>query len=238
MKQIQITLIVAFVGLFLSSCWFMGPSVKGNGNVTEETRQVREFDELKVSRGMNVYVTQGSPAKVVVIADSNLHDVIETDVDGSTLKIFVNEMVRRHKEMKVMVTVEDLKSIGVSSGSNLYSQNQFMAKRLEIKVSSGANLFFDVNAENLLADCSSGANITLSGLAKNAELEASSGANLKGQELKADHCKMRASSGANVYATVIEQLDAKASSGGNVIYYGEPGSTNVDTSSGGNVHRK
>ena len=96
----------------------------------------------------------------------------------------------------------------------------------------------DVNARRLKADCSSGANIHLSGLAKEAELETSSGANLKAQELKANNCKMRASSGANVWATVVDRLEAKASSGGNVFYYGEPSSTEIDASSGGNVNRR
>jgi len=56
--------ILAVVGILFSSCIFLGPSVKGDGNVTERVRQVGEFDQIKVSRAMNVYVTQGSPAKV------------------------------------------------------------------------------------------------------------------------------------------------------------------------------
>jgi len=237
-KQIQLIGIFAFLSILLSSCWFLGPSVKGNGNVTEEVRQVDEFDQINVSRGMNVYVTQGSPAKVVVIADNNLHEVIETRVEGGVLKVYVNENIRWAKEKKVMVTVEKLTGVQTSSGSNAWSQNQIMSENLELKASSGANLTMDVNAKYLKADCSSGANIKLSGLAKNADLETSSGANLKGEELKADDCKMRASSGGNVSSTVHGRLEAKASSGGNIVYYGEPGTTDVNTSSGGNIHKK
>jgi hypothetical protein len=237
-KQFQLIGIFAVLSVLLSSCWFLGPSVKGNGNVTEQVRQVDEFNQIEVSRGMNVYITQGSPAKVVVIADSNLQEIIRTDVDGDVLKIYADENIRWAKEKKVMVTVEKLTRIESSSGANTYSQSQIMSGDLELKASSGANLTMDVNARHLNADCSSGANIKLSGLAKEAELETSSGANLKAQELKADKCRMRASSGGNVSATVVESLEAKASSGGNVVYYGEPASTSVDTSSGGNVHRK
>jgi len=237
-KQIQLIGIFAFLSILLSSCWFLGPSVKGNGNVTEEVRQVDEFDQINVSRGMNVYVTQGSPAKVVVIADNNLHEVIETRVEGGVLKVYVNENIRWAKEKKVMVTVEKLTGVQTSSGSNAWSQNQIMSENLELKASSGANLTMDVNAKYLKADCSSGANIKLSGLAKNADLETSSGANLKGEELKADDCKMRASSGGNVSSSVHGRLEAKASSGGNIVYYGEPGTTDVNTSSGGNIHKK
>jgi len=237
-KQIQLIGIFAFLSILLSSCWFLGPSVKGNGNVTEEVRQVAEFDQINVSRGMNVYISQGSPAKVVVIADNNLHEVIETRVEGGTLKVYVNENIRWAKEKKVMVTVEKLSGLESTSGSNVWSQNQIMSENLEMKATSGANITLDVNAKYLKAGCSSGANIRISGLAKEAELGTSSGANLKGEELKAENCKMRASSGGNVSSTVNGRLEAKASSGGNVVYYGEPTETDVNTSSGGNIHKK
>lgn len=237
-NQFQLFGVFAFLTFVLSSCWFMGPSVKGNGNVTEEVRQVGEFDQIHVSRGMNVYVAQGSPAKVVVIADNNLHEVIETKVEGGILKVYVNENIRWAKEKKVMVTVEKLSGLESSSGSNAWSQNQIMSENLEMKASSGANITMDVNTRYLKAGCSSGANIRISGLAKEANLETSSGANLKGEELKAENCKMKASSGGNVSSTVNGRLEAHASSGGNVVYYGEPTETDVNTSSGGNIRKK
>lgn len=237
-NQIQLIAVFAFLSLLFSSCWFLGPSVKGNGNVTEEVRQVSDFNQIKVSRGMNVYITQGTPAKVVVIADSNLHEIIQTDVNGEVLEIYVDENIRWAREKKVMVTVEKLSAVEASSGANGYTQSQFMSEDMKLKASSGANLIMDINAKNLQADCSSGANIKLSGLAKDADLETSSGANLKAHELKADACKMKASSGGNVSATVVEKLEAKASSGGNVSYYGEPNITDFSSSSGGSINRK
>lgn len=237
-KQFQLIGVFAVLCILFSSCWFLGPSVKGNGNVTEEVRQVDEFDQIEVNRGMNVYITQGSPAKVVVIADNNLHEIIETEVEGGVLKVTANENIRWAKEKKVMVIVEKLTGVETSSGANVWSQNKIMSEDLKLKANAGSNLTLEVDAKNLKAECSSGANIKLSGLAKEAELETSSGANLKGQELKADECKMRASSGGNVSSTVTGKLEASASSGGNIVYYGEPTSTDINTSSGGNIHRK
>lgn len=237
-KQFQLIGIFALLSIIFTSCWFLGPSVKGNGEVTEQVRQVGQFDQIKVSRGMNVYITQGSPAKVVVIADSNLHEIIETEVEGDVLKVTANENIRWAREKKVMITVEKLTGLEASSGANGYTQAKFTADNLELQATSGANLKMEVDAQYLKAHCSSGANIRLSGQAKEAELETSSGANLKGEELKVGQCRMRASSGGNVASTVIDKLEAKAYSGGNVVYYGEPSSTDIDTSSGGNVHRK
>jgi hypothetical protein len=226
------------MSFIFSSCWVIGPSVKGNGNVTEEVRNVGEFDQIEVSRGMNVYITQGSPAKVIVVADENLHEVIQTKENGGVLKIYADENIRWAKEKKVLVTVEKLNGLESTSGANVWSRNQILSENLELKATSGASITMEVNAKFLKADCSSGANINLSGLAKEAELESSSGANLKGPDLKADRCTMEASSGGNVSSTVVEKLKAKASSGGSIDYYGEPSSSEIDKSSGGSINKK
>lgn len=235
-KQILFFGIIITMSFMLSSCWFMWGSVNGNGNVTEEVRQVREFDQIEVSRGMNVYITQGSPARVVVIADSNLHDVIQTKVQGGVLKVYSDGNISRADEKKVMVTVEKLTEVSAATGSNVFTQNQIRVQDLFLSATTGSNLTMDLNVQNLEAECSTGSNVILSGKAKEARLEGSTGSNLKGQELITGNCHMRASVGANVYASVAERLEADASSGGNIVYYGEPAQTEIERSSGGNVH--
>lgn len=237
-EQIKIYTTLAFVSILLSSCWMIGPSVRGNGNVTEETRNLDGFDEIEVSLGMNVYITQGSPAIVKVIADNNLHDVIETDVDGDVLKVYVSANIREAREMKVMVTVEDITRVNVTSGGNVYSQNQIKSNNMELKATLGSNMTLDLDAGHLHAACSTGANIKLSGVAKESELEGSSGANLKAEALKSDRCIMRASGGGNIYASVADELEAKASSGGSITYYGEPATADISSSGGGNVNHR
>lgn len=236
--QIQFFAVLMLLGVLMSSCIFLGPSIRGNGQVTEQVRQVSAFDQIKVSRGMNVDITQGSPAKLVVVADDNLQEVIKTEVTGNVLHITVDENIRWAKEKKVMLTVEKLTGIDVSSGSNVWSQNQIETDNMVVKATSGANVKINMNAKILSGECNSGANIQFSGLAGQATLKASSGANMKAQELKINQAKLISSSGGNVWATVGGSLEAKASSGGNVTYYGNPASIDVKSSSGGNIHHK
>lgn len=238
MKRIQFRLFAVFaiLGVLMSSCIFLGPSIRGNGHVVEQVRTVATFDQIKVNRGMNVYITQGSPAKLVVIADDNLQEVIKTEVEGTVLHISVDENIRWAKEKKVMVTVEKIAGVEAGSGANIWSKNQLCSDNLKTRSSAGANLNLDLNVKSLSVECSSGANVYFSGLAGDATLKASSGANLKAQELKINQCKLISSSGGNVWATVIGSLEAKASSGGNVTYYGNPASIDIKSSSGGNIH--
>lgn len=237
-QQIKIYVLLAFVSMLLCSCWLIGPSVRGNGNVTEEIRHLEEFDEIEVSLGMNVYITHGSPASVKVVADNNLHEVIETDVDGDVLKVYVSANIREAREKKVMVTVEDLTRVNVTSGGNVYSTNPIEAENIELKATLGSNMTMELDAKNLQAACSTGSNINLSGVAGESELEGSSGANLKAEALKSERCRMRASGGGNVYASVVQELEAKASSGGNIVYYGEPATADISSSGGGNINHR
>jgi len=88
MKKTVFIFLAAVLPAFLfTSCIFWGPSEKGNGKVVEEERAVTGFNGLKASRGVNVYISQGVEEKVVVEADENLLDIIETDVDDRILKV-------------------------------------------------------------------------------------------------------------------------------------------------------
>lgn len=221
-----------------SSCIYIGNSVKGNGNVVEQTRKMSMFDEIKVSRGMNVYITQGDEMKVVVEADENLLNVIKTEVNNSTLKITTTENIRKSTSKKVLVTIPKIKGVSASAGSNVFSENKLESKFINISGSAGSNVKLTVVAEELKISSSAGSNIYLEGSARKFSGKASAGANIKAENLTTLSCKASASSGANIWINVTENLEGKASSGGNIFYYGNPKSTSAEKSSGGNVIEK
>src|SRR5512136_356999 len=96
-------LMLAAICLSMPSCMFLGPSVKGNGNVKEEVREVSEFHGVRVTSGMNVHLIQGEKLKVVVSADANLHELIETKVVDGILEIRALANIWHAEEKKVIV---------------------------------------------------------------------------------------------------------------------------------------
>lgn len=236
--KIQVLIFLVISVILSTSCIFMEPSIKGNGNVVEETRKTGDFDEIKVSRGMNVYISQGEETKVIVKADENLLDVIETRIEGNVLKITSNQNIRRAKSKKVFITTPKITVIKSSSGSNVYSETVIESKRLEISISSGSNMKLNLETKYLSASVSSGSNLKLEGSANNFSGKASSGSNIKAKELTSDNCEVKVNSGANIWITAKEKLKAHAGSGGNIFYSGKPGTTDIEKSSGGNVIQK
>jgi len=239
MKQ-KLPILTSFIMilLFLSSCVFMGPTIKGNGNVVEENRKVKDFDKVEVSRGMNVYISQGERSKVVVKADENLLDAIETKTEGDVLIIRATKNIRSAISKKVFITTPHIEEIEASSGSNVFSETALKFKNLKISGSSGSNFNLRINSEFAEFSASSGSNIKLEGKTNSFKGKASSGSNIKAENLKSENCEVKASSGSNIWITAKNDFDADVSSGGNIFVYGNPKNTNIEKSSGGNVINK
>ena len=235
-KTIHAGLFLLIIFLF-NACYFLGPSVKGDGHVTKETRQISGFEKLATSAGIEVFLIPDSSEFLIVEADENLHEYIKTDLEHQTLKIRTEGRIRWAKSRKVYVHYKQLKAVKSSSGSIVRSEQAIKNSHLEITASSGAQQYLEIDAGKLESQCSSGAQINLSGHCRKARLQASSGAHLKGSELFTDECDADVSSGAHIRVGVRNELTAEASSGGHIYYSGEPTKTSVHSSSGGSISK-
>ena len=101
-------------------------SVDGNGNVVTEDRVVNSsFDQVKGSAGIDVYLIEGTEEKIVVEADENLLEVIETKVNNGKLTIGTvdGKNIGKSKSKKVYVTFKQLEGISSSSGADVIANN-------------------------------------------------------------------------------------------------------------------
>jgi len=213
------------------------------GNEKSETRDLKNFDAIKVSTGIDLYIRMGNTESVRIEADDDDMDDIKTEVRDGTLHIY---MKRRNswfnwgfnESQKAFVTVKNLKRIDASSGSDVQSENTLEGDRLEVEASSGSDVKLDVYYKTVTLDSSSGSDARMSGKAKTLIAKASSGSDIKARDLEVKIGKLRASSGSDINVTVTDELYAKASSGSDIRYYGNPQIKDTDTSSGGDVTRR
>lgn len=238
MKSIKI-IFIALLAITVTSCHFdinLG-EVNGNGNVTTEERPVGDFNGVRGSAGMDVFLTEGSENKVVVEADENLMEYIETYVENGTLKVTTKKSIGRSKSQKVHVTYVSLESIEASSGADVIGNSVIKNETLSLSSSSGADLEVEILAKEVYASTSSGADLKVSGKATRLIADASSGSDLKARELEVISCKAEASSGADITVNVKEQMEGHASSGGDIKYYGDPSDVSVRDGASGDVRK-
>ncbi|HEY9220683.1 MAG TPA: head GIN domain-containing protein [Lutibacter sp.] len=237
---VKITILISIYLTLLftaSSCIFDGVvGIKGNRIVVSEDREIRsDFEIINVQQGINLFITQGKPTKMSVEADENILDLLITEVKNNELNIYFEKNVNQAKARNVYLTTENISKIKASSGASVTSENTLQTTLLKLDSSSGSTIKIHANASEIKTESSSGSSIKLYGKCNTFSAEASSGSSINAQELKTANAKTATSSGASIDVFVTGKLTAKASSGGDIDYEGNPSEVDKETSSGGSV---
>jgi hypothetical protein len=234
-------ILVALTALFLSSCnhtvnW---NSIEGSGNVTTEKRNVQgNFTNVEVNNGIDLIIEQSEITEIIVEADDNLQEHITTTIENGTLIISCDKnLLLDLTAKKVTVKMPVIEALEATSSSTITTTNTITGENIRIHSSSGATVEVNIEAEIIICDSSSGSDITINGKALQLKTTASSGSDIKATNLLANDVTAQVSSGASISVHAIVNLDAKASSGGDITYAIEPKTIEKNTSSGGSISK-
>ena len=223
--------------VMMTSCFFDGFGIQGNGEVVSEERKISSnFNGIRVSQGIQLHIRQGNETELTVEADENIIDLLITEVNGDELKIYFEKNVSRATR-NVFLTVDKLNSIKTTSGANVKNDGVFKTKTLTLSSSSGSHVLLDLNVAKVSVSASSGADIELKGTSNEIRCSASSGSHIDADELTSEIATADVSSGANINVYASKELNAQASSGGDIDYYGDPEVLNKSKSSGGSISK-
>ena len=233
-------LALLFVSVLMSSCNVnMFNRVNGNRNVVTADRSTsQKFTKIKVSTGLDLYLSQGTKNKVTLEADENLHDIIITEVNDGVLKIYSEKNIWQAKARKVYVTVKNLEGLTATSGSDVYTEDVLKVETIKVSATSGADIRIALDADTVETSATSGSDIRISGTANNHKSRANSGASIEAYKLISKNATVNVSSGADINIYASESINAKASSGGDIDFKGNPREINKKSSSGGSVSAK
>ena len=186
------------------------------------TKNVGDFNELKVYNGLTVKVKKGSKSKVE-ISGSQSEDVTVKNADG-ILKIrlrFPDSFTA--EDVNIIVFYNDnLTVLDANEGGRIVSEDVFKQQHLEVRVQEGARINVNVNVRHLTAKAVTGGTIKISGKTENQNVEATTGGFYKALDLKSKQTIVLAASGAEAEVNTSEILDAKVRFGGSVYYQGNP----------------
>jgi hypothetical protein len=232
----KLTIVIVTTVLFSSCAVDMLNRVSGNKNVVTQDRKINDdFTSIKVSTGLDLYISQSNNVSLRVEADENLQDIIITEISNGVLKVYSEKNIWKAKARSVYVSVKDLEEISATSGSDVYTENTLRVGNLRVMTTSGADARMTVNAENITTSSTSGSDIKLMGTAVNHTAKATSGSSIKSYGLKSQNVIAKVTSGANIDVYATESIDAVATSGGDIDYKGNPRQVNKKSTSGGSI---
>lgn len=236
MRTIKLIVLLLATGAIFQSAVLQA----AKSNDGRQTRQLSGFHAISVSSGIDLCLTQKNVEEVAVEAEPDDLDKIITKVEDGVLKIYIKDkswlgMNWNKEPRKVYVSFKIIDKLDASAGSDVNSSSVLKLDKLDLDVSSGSDVRLELDAKQLRVESSSGSDVSLNGKAEVADVSASSGSDISAGDLETKKCSASVSSGSDIRIKVTEELEANASSGGDITYSGNPKVKNIRKSSGGDV---
>lgn len=212
------------IALLCSACNYIGGErVVGSGNVTTQDRSISGFSAVESSGFFDVYLSSGSTQNVRVEADDNLHEYIETTVNGNELEIDTRDgyRIKTNKDIKIYITSPEFNKVHLSGSGNIISQNQIKGNdKIDLSVSGSGNIKVDLHAPSVDAHMSGSGDVNLSGEARKFEGSLSGSGNIRAMDLKTEETSIRISGSGNADVFASTKLDVRVTGSGDVRYKG------------------
>jgi hypothetical protein len=246
---------VSLLKLFIMKCLFIlaafaflgsvALAQNGNNVINDKNAQVRNvkgFHGIKISGGIDLFLTQGPEAVAVSASNTDYRDRIKTVVEDGVLKIYLDNGWTHwgwnNSKLKAYVSFSNLDELEASGGSDIYGQGTIKVTTLGVHLSGGSDLKGKVDIGDLTIRQSGGSDVEISGTVKNLDIHSSGGSDLNAYDLVADMCKISASGGSDSHITVNKELNVEASGGSDVFYKGTAVIRQLSSSGSSTVSKK
>ena len=201
------------------------------------TRNLGDFDQVKVFDKINVKLIAASENKIVVTGARA--DELETVNKNGELKIRMPfPKLLSGEDITVKLYFKNLESIAVSEGSYVSSEEDFKQTSLDLNANSGGEIKLTIDVDKVSVKANSGGIVSLSGTAENQEVVITSGGILNAKDLTTSQTTISVAAGgkSEIHASIL--VDAKVRAGGSIFIYGKPKQVNQEVFIGGTILEK
>ncbi len=177
--------------------------VEGQGSVITESRVLGDFHSIVNTVYADILITQGPVEDIIIEAQSNILDVLETDVVNQKLTIKSDPCIDISQAITIHITIPEIRNLTITGAGDVIAQNDLTLNEVNLTL-TGAGSF-------MLLGTASTLNITLTGAG-----------NVSAFGLMADSCNVVITGAGNAEVFVINELDVTISGVGSVYYKGDP----------------
>lgn len=232
--------------VFFITCCFVSGTYAQNDIVVDANASVRnvsgQFDAIKVSGGIDLYLSQSDNVAVAVSGSSeNFKEGIKTVIEDGVLKIFYKGDIswrKKDRKLRAYVSFKDLKKLDASGACDVIVSGNVDVATLSIRISGASEFTGQVKADVLKLDLSGASDAKISGSANTVVIESSGASDVKGYDLVTGICKVKVSGASDVYITVNTELSASASGASDIRYKGNALVKDMHSSGASSIAKK
>jgi len=226
-NSVKIVIVITYMlAVLASSCGRIneGIKVKPSGVTKIVTKEVPEFDKIKVSGNFQVIVNIGDASKVVIKADSAFIPYIITGVDkNKKLNISIRKGINvvGYNDLRVIVTTPSLNSLE-GLGYNITKIKNLKTDKFYANLLLSSRLEANINCNIINIDCKGGNYIKLQGKANKCYINISGESYIGAVNFITKNLNVNGSISSYVGIFVNDSIEANLSGSSCIYYYGVP----------------
>jgi len=204
MKKLIITSIILTLSLSVNAqSWWNSEKVRGNENVTTETRNTSDYESVSSAGNFDVKLVEGREGKIELRGEENLMKYIITEVKNGklTIKVKKNVNLRMTKKFTVTIPYKSIEAVALAGSGDI-------------------NLNIDVNT--VKTSIAGSGNIDLSGKSSELNCSIAGSGDINAYELKSESTSVNVAGSGNVKTTVSKSIKARVAGSGSIYYKGKP----------------
>ncbi len=225
----KMALFLSILPFALCSCAAMDAAlnlqrIRGSGNVVQENRSVRGFNEVRFGGSGELDIRQGSEESLSVQADDNLLPYITTEVENGKLVIGFQRgvSVSTSSPIRFTLMVKELNALELS-GSGKTRSGPLRSQDFGVHLSGSGDIRMEsLDAATLTAVISGSGNMEIPGKVGTQHIRISGSGRYRAPDLASQSAEVTISGSGDCTLRVADTLSAHISGSGSVGYYGNP----------------
>jgi len=217
--------------------WWNSKRVKGNGNVTTETRRTSEYEGVSIGGSFDVELVKGKEGKITLKGEENILKYIITEVKNGTLKVKYKKGVNVRTTRKLIVTIPymDIEKVSLSGSGDVTSTGTIKAEKLYLSLAGSGDMDVSVNSKDIKTSLAGSGNIKISGRATVLKCSIAGSGNINAYGLKTSTTTAKIAGSGNIKTTVSDEINAKVVGSGSIYYKGNPEKINSKSIGSGDI---
>jgi len=227
MKAISKAAILAFCVLLSTNAmaqWGKNKKIKGNGNITTDTRSTSDYDGISAVGPMDVFLVKGSEGQITIEADSNFMEYIVVENDGDMLVVKVKKGYNlwSKKPIKITVPFNSISKVKLTGSGDVVTRDQIKADKFEANLTGSGDVSLDLDANEAIIRLTGSGDMNLRGSASTLEMKLSGSGDIDGDDFSAQNAEVYVSGSGDIDVSVSGSLKARVNGSGDITYNGSP----------------
>jgi hypothetical protein len=232
MKNLNFVAMIVVIGIFTVFVSCTNIPIAGNGKLTSSERIISSFEKVHSGSSAEVRFHGSQEYRVVVTTDSNLIEVVTTEIRNNTLNIGTVNGHYSFTKFLVDVYCPVLTSISISGSGNFYCNDKITVSAFEFGVSGSGKIEGLIECESFSGRITGSGGIIVSGNGNDSSINITGSGNFSGNNFLINNANVRVSGSGNANIYVTDDLKATISGSGGINYRGDPKIDSSITGSG------